>query len=155
MVDRRLRVIFYLRRPSDFFMDWETYRNTQRKINNYYANKIKEYRQKRDLYLRLADSSRRDAEKLFQKKKNIENGPHTPWQNNRVSEYATEGAHEQNKARRRAQIARYFDNKAAKYSKILYEREERFPYHVPPPPWEFTILPPATDHEWWFHERYR
>lgn len=124
-------------------MDWKTYAATQYRINSYYANKIKEYRNKRDLYLRLANSSNREANRLFQKKRNIENGPYTPYQRNRVSEYANEGNHEQNVARRQAAIARYFDNKAAKYSRILYEREERFPFHVPVPPWSTDIIPPS------------
>lgn len=124
-------------------MDWNTYSSTQARINSYYANKVKEYRNKRDLYLRLANSSNREAQRLFEKKRTIENGPKTPWQRSRVSEYATEGAHEQNLAKRQAQIAKYFDKKAGTYAKILYEREERFPFHVPVPPWSEDIIPPS------------
>lgn len=124
-------------------MDWNTYAETQARINSYYAKKIKEFREKRDHYLRLSDSSNREAQRLFQKKSNVENEPYTPHQRSRVSEFATEGTHERNLARRQAAIARYFDNKAAKYSKILYEREERFPFHVPVPPWSEDIIPPS------------
>lgn len=107
-------------------MDWNTYRQKQIKFNTYYAKKRNEYAKRRDTSLNIARSYKREAQNNYDRKR-----------------YA-EAAYSDRIARRHTEAAKYYDKMRAKYAKILYDREEKFPFHVPVPPWATDVIPPYT-----------